>query len=198
MRPADSESLFRAKLAVFDLTGTGVSCANRLRFDFLTPPSANQVYLAKVHVDGRYVEAGSDFDCVADLREIIGGGRFVDLPRLQHVTNGTAYGTCDLAVRQLNQDPSRCQIRVVAWQDGSLVIMATAQLGSHVVDVLEASSDLGPNAVWRPVKTYTTYVRPDPAHFESGWTEVAHECKASLLPESASRFMRLKRTWLLP
>ena len=92
---------------------------------------------------------------------------------------------------------SDCRIRIIAWQNRPLVIVATVQLGSQVTDTLEVSPALGPEKVWMPVQSWTNCVAPEPAHFESGCTEIAYECEPSVLPGSASRFIRLKRAWPL-
>jgi len=55
---AVSQTVFLGKLSVVDTAGMGVSCSNRLRFDFLTPPDSNRIYTVRIHVDGRYTSDG--------------------------------------------------------------------------------------------------------------------------------------------
>jgi hypothetical protein len=95
-RPVTSQTVFVGKLSVVDSIGTGVSCSNRLRFDFLAPPESNRVYTVRIHVDGRYIQPATDFDCVTNLQEVIASGGYVNLPTLNQASNGVVYGTCDI------------------------------------------------------------------------------------------------------
>jgi hypothetical protein len=194
-RPPGSDTLFRVKLAVADATGAGVSGNTRLRFSPLTPTGNNRVYLARVHVDGRYLVTGKDFDCVTNLHEVVSAGGFLDLPSLVQVPDGAVYGTCDISARQLNQDAANCRLRVASIDSPSIVLSTTAQMGAHIIDDLEVCTNLAPPIRWTLLKSYTNVVSPDATHFESGWTEVVREIDASLLPEGTSHFFRLKRTW---
>jgi hypothetical protein len=198
VRPADSETIFRTQLSVVDATGTGVTCSNRLRFNFVTPPDADRIYLARIHVDGRYVAGATDFNCVTNLQEVIAAGGFVDLPFLSQVPDGAVYGTCDLAARFLDVDPAYCRLRLVSASNDSIVLVASAQLGTHIVDNLEASTDLGSSAAWTLLKSYTNYISPDTVRFDTGWTEIARDVELSRLPAAGAQFFRLKRTWIHP
>jgi hypothetical protein len=183
---------------VGDATGAGVSCSNRLRFSFLTPPDTNRIYLARIHVDGRYVEGAADFDCVTNLQEVVAGGGFVDLPPLVQVPDGTCYGTCDIASRFLDAEPGHCLLRLATLEDRAIVLMATAQLGTHIIDDLETSTNLASGTEWIVLRSYTNDVSPDVAHFDAGWKEVPRDFDPSLLAPSQARFFRLKRTWAYP
>ncbi|HOW66774.1 MAG TPA: M20/M25/M40 family metallo-hydrolase [Candidatus Paceibacterota bacterium] len=197
-RPLDSETMFRTLLSVIDNTGTAVSCVNRLRFCFLTPPEADRIYLARIRVDGRYTTGATDFDRVVNIREVVAGGGFVDLPSLNQVPDGMVYGTCDLVARFLDTESAHCTLRLASVSDQSIVLMADAQVGAQVVDDLEVSTDLDSNTAWERLKFYTNYVTPEAAHFEAGWTAIERELDRSLFPESGARFFRLKRTWINP
>ena len=137
-------------------------------------------------------------DCVTNLHEVIAGGGFIEVPDLNSVPNGAVYGTCDLAVRFLNTSSANCQLWVSSLDDRSMVLLASAQLGTRIVDDLEVSTRLGSSAEWKFLKSYTNYVSPDAAHFEAGWTELEREFDSSLLPASGAHFFRLKRTWISP
>jgi hypothetical protein len=194
-RPPGSDTLFRVKLAVADATGAGVSGNTRLRFGHLTPLATNRVYLVRVHVDGRYLATGREFDCVTNLHEVVWAGGFLDLPSLVQVPDGAVYGTCDISARLLNEDAANCRLRMVSIDSPSIVLASTAQMGAHIIDDLEVRTNLAPPIRWTLLKSYTNVVSPDVTHFESGWTEVVREVEASLLPEGTSHFFRLKRTW---
>jgi hypothetical protein len=197
-RPLGSESIFQAKLTVGDATGTGVSCSNRLRFTFRTPPAADRIYLARIHVDGRYVQGGADFDCVTNLQTVVAGGGFVELPALHQVPDGEVYGTCDVAARFWNTNSSSCHLRPASVSERSAVLMATAQVGTHLIDALEVNTNLGSSAEWTLVRSYTNYVSPDATHFDTGWTELAREFDPARLPVSDAHFFRIKRIWVSP
>jgi hypothetical protein len=100
-RPDVSQSDFVARLAVVDATGTGVTCSNRLRFDFLTPPACNRSYTARVHVDGRFTQPAADFDCVTNLLSVVANGGYVGLPSLNGASNGVVYGTVIVTMSNL-------------------------------------------------------------------------------------------------
>ena len=195
-RPLESETIFVTKLAVADKTGSGVSSSNRLRFSFLTPPDPNRIYLARVHVDGRFVQGATDFDCVTNLQTVTAGGGFVQLPNLNQVPDGAVYGTCQIAARFLNTDPANCRLRIASVQGQTVLLTATAQLATHIVDELQVSTNLASPTGWMVVRSDTNYVSPDTNQFAAGWTEISRELDPSVLPPGDSRFFRLKRTWL--
>ncbi len=126
-RPAASQTVFLGKLSVVDTTGLGVSCSNRLRFDFLTPPDSNRIYTVRIHVDGRYTQPAGDFDCVTNLPDVIASGGYVDLPNLSQVTNGVVYGTCEIFCA-----PSIAVVQPT--NNAAFVAPATIQLETSVLD----------------------------------------------------------------
>jgi hypothetical protein len=197
-RPASSETMLQAKLLGGDTTGTGLSCSNQLRFGFLTPPNTNRVYLARIHVDGRYVAGAADFDCITNLHEVVAGGGFLQLPNLTNLPGGAVYGSCDIAARFLNTEPAHCRLRITGVSERSVAMAATAQLGAHIIDDLEVRTNLASGNDWTLVKSYTNYVSPEAAHFDAGWTEIAREFDPSVLPATGAQFFRLKRTWIHP
>lgn len=196
-RPLQSETMFHTKLAVVDKTSGGVSSSNQLRFSFMTPPDANRVYLARIHVDGRYIKSAADFDCVTNLEAVIAEGGLVQLPNLNEVPDGTVYGTCDVSTRFLDASAANCHLRIASVRPEAIFLLANAQLGAHLLDELLVSTNLS-SAAWMPVQTQTNYISPDAAHFENGWTEIVYRLDTSALPASAMHFFELKRTWLRP
>jgi hypothetical protein len=196
-RPASSETMLQAKLLGGDTTGTGLSCSNQLRFGFLTPPNSNRVYLVRIHVDGRYVAGAADYNCITNLHEVVAVGGFLQLPNLTNLPDGAVYGTCDITARFLNMEPANCRLRITGVSERSVALAATAQLGAHIIDDLEISTNLAFGKDWTLVKSYTNHVSPDAAHFDAGWTEIAREFDPSVLPVGA-QFFRLKRTWIHP
>jgi uncharacterized short protein YbdD (DUF466 family) len=63
---------------------------------------------------------------------------------------------------------------------------------------LEVTANLGSAGAWTFVQSYTNYVSPDAAHFDTGWTELAREFDPAQLPMSEAHFFRLRRTWINP
>jgi hypothetical protein len=194
-RPPGSDTLFRVKLSVADATAVGVSGPTRLRFSPLTPMGNSRVCLAHVHVDGRYLATGRDFDCVTNLHEVVSAGGFLDLPSLVQVPDRAVYGTCDISVRLINQDAADCRLRVASIDSPSIVLSSTAQMGARIIDDLELCTNLAAPVRWTLLNSSTNVVSPDVTYFISGWTELVREVDPSLLPEGRSHFFRLKRTW---
>jgi hypothetical protein len=145
-RPSSSQTTFAAKLSVVDTTGTGVSCSNRLRFGFLTPPGSNCVYVARIHVDGRYTQTRYDFDCVTNLQEVVAGGGYVDLPPLTQASNGVVYGTCDIL--RTNSQPSK--LTIAGLGNGSCRIVGSGIPGRTYR--IQFADDLA-NPHWLPLET---------------------------------------------
>ena len=113
-RPADSETIFFGNLSAVITNGATLACTNRLRFDFLTPPPSNRVFLARVHVDGQYTATSNAFNCVTNIRTLADAGGFLVLPPLAGVSNGIVYGTCEIASRFLDMEPTNCTISIVS------------------------------------------------------------------------------------
>lgn len=192
-RPSSSETIYRGKLSVVDTTGAGVSCRNRLRFSFIAPPESNRVYLAHIRVGG---EAG--FDRVIDVRDVVAAGGFVDLPSLVGVPDGMVYGTCDIAARFLETSPKSYRLRISGVGERTVSLLATAQMGTHIIDDLEVRTSLSGTMDWTHVQSFTNYVSPDVAHFEAGWTEIPRDIATEWLPAAEAQYFRLKRTWIRP
>ncbi len=98
-RPLSSDTTFQAKLSVVDTIGGGVTCPNKLYFEFLDVADPNRVYLTKIHCDGAYTPTGQPFDTIENIRDVITNGGFVDLPGVKNVPNRQVYGTCDVSCK---------------------------------------------------------------------------------------------------
>jgi len=197
-RPTNSETIFSGSLVAVATNDVARSCTNRLRFDFLTPPRDDRIYLVRVHVFGQYTATSNDFNCVTNMRSLVAGGGYLDLPALANVSNGVTYGTCEIGARFLNTDASNCSFQSVSLEDSQMVFAVTAQSGTLIEDQIEVSTNLALTDGWRLLTCVTNGIIPSDESFESGWTLMMHGIELSLLTNSQSAFFRFKRFWLEP
>ncbi|MBA4387599.1 MAG: hypothetical protein C0404_06430 [Verrucomicrobia bacterium] len=194
-RPTNSDSIFFGMLSAVDTNGTGFSCTNRLRFDLLTPPESNRTYLVRVHLDGRYVATSNDFDCVTNLQALVDSGGWLDLPALATVTNGVVYGTCDIADRLVGVAPSNCVIRIAFMGGTSVVVAASAQIGTRISDVVEVNTNLMSGAGWTMFSAFTNDVPAGAGSFVSGWIDMPRVLDITSITNLPGGYFRIKRTW---
>lgn len=197
-RPADHDTLFAIELTAVDTTGAGIACSNRLRFDFIAPPASDRIFTLRVHVHGDYTQDGRDFVCVTNLAQVVGSSGFVDLPNLDRVGDGVAYGLCEIAARQLDAGASACTLRIAAADATAIALDTDVQVGAHSIDALEVSATLGPGQTWLGLASYTNHTAPDLDSFDAGWTRVTRTIDRAALPASAQHYFRLRRTWTSP
>jgi hypothetical protein len=195
-RPDADEVRFVARLGVVSTNGSALSTSNRLQFDFLAPPRADRIYLARVSTDPAFTQPAVPFLSVTNLRDLVVQGGQTMLPDLSGATNGAAYGTCELVVRRLNSDRSACQLRLDTAGASSVVLAATAQVGAPILDSVETSSILDGSGPWQTLASFTNNVAPDTANFDGGWMELSYVVDTSGLPPAPQRFFRIRRTWL--
>jgi hypothetical protein len=197
-RPVTSETLFSGVLSVVASNPALFSCTNRLRFDFLTPTLADRIYLARIHISGQYTATSNDFDCVTNLRFVVAGGGYLDLPSLFNVSHGVIYGTCEIATRFRDTDRSNCAFQSVSMDGSQMVIAATAQLGTRIEDQIEVSTNLLQTNGWHFLVSETNTIAPTDDSFESGWTPVVQRIGTSSLTNSAASYFRFRRVWVEP
>jgi len=190
-RAATSESLFRGDLIMASPFGASVSCTNRLRFVFLTPPSPHRIYTARIRSDGGFL-------CVTHLRSLAANGGFVELPPLWNVTNGAVYGACDIAARFLEFDPSRIGLRIASMADTQVVLGARTQIGTRTFDEVAVNTNLLAPEFWTWFPASTNDVAPTTANFEEGWEEVLLAVDVTPYPNPTGLFFRLRRAWAVP
>jgi hypothetical protein len=190
-RPCDSESGFSA---VLELVSTGpVTFDNKLRVEFLTPPGADRIYLARVHT---YLPEPSGFLCVTNIRDLAVCGHYVALPGLTN-SYSSRLGSCEITCRFLDKSAAGCPLRLVSADDSSVSLSTSAQVGVTIVDQVEYTTNLAAGA-WTRTATYTNQITPDPENFDSGWVELVRTVDVSGFPPSAGHYFRLNRTWLTP
>jgi hypothetical protein len=199
-RPTNSETIFRGKLSVVDTGGGGVSCTNRLRFTFVSPPASNRVYTASIHVDGQYTPGSNDFNCVTNLRDVVGTRAYgyVELPGIASVTNGVVYGTCDIGARLLGTAPSNCELRILSADGQDAAFETSGQVGTRIVDDLEANTNLLESNGWWLISSFTNDIIPSPTNFESGWETLSRSVDGTSMTNAPAWFFRLRRHWLRP
>lgn len=188
-RPPGSETLFRAALSVVS-AGEPVTCANRLRFRFLTPPDPKRIYSVRVQADG--------FSLVTDLRALVAAGGFVELPELTAVPNGTIYGGCEIASRFLDQDSPSMAARISQVDETQVLLSVSVQAGAEVEDAVELSTNLADPDAWSAAGTHTNAVPVRADNFDAGRETVTLPVNLPPGPPERGLFFRIRRTWLQP
>ncbi len=194
-RPALSESVFTAGLVAAADEGLIVTCSNRLRFDFLSPPAPDRVYLARVQVSEAFTPDHAPFLCITNLRDVVARGGYVRLPGVTNAGPGVQYGTCEIAPRFLDTTPTACPLAVASVTGSNLVFATRAQAGTRIRDDIEFTTQLAATN-WSALGSFELTTGLDQTSFETGWQPVEWAVDLSVLPPSPHYFFRLKRTWL--
>jgi hypothetical protein len=195
-RPSGSESPFVAALTMAAPDGVLVSTGDQLRFDFLSPPQPERLYLARIRVPGQFTPDGTDFLCVTNLRQVAAAGGYLPLPGLLSMA-ATNYGTCEIACHFLDTTSAGCPLQAISLTPSNFVFVSRAQAGVKLVDDLECISLLS-NNTWTRLTSFTNDVAVDNASFDSGWQDLPRVADLSTVPPAPQYFFRLKRTWLAP
>jgi len=193
-RPLDSETMFEGKLTVVDGVGEGITSTNSLRILFSGPPDTNRIYLTKIHVNGAYTPNGQDFDKVVDIIKELAITNFVwvDLPGVTNVTNGVVYGTCDTSCKFLDANPSNHSLELISFTGNTARFGMPAQLGSYVLDTIQASTNLSENA-WTDLASFTNYITPTLSDFSNGWKDIEREVNIGDYSNVSPLYFRLHR-----
>jgi hypothetical protein len=195
-RPTNSETLFTINLTAVAPTGAVVSCSNRLRFDFVTPPAPNRIYTARIQVNGQFTQP-TNFLCVTNLRNVVTQGGYLDFYRLTNMPGDTVYGTCEIAARFLDTNRASCHLRLLSNSPSALTLATDAQIGVQIIDDFEFCTNLiGNNWVW--LSSFTNDVLPDADSFDTGWKQLTRTVDVSSLPAAPQHFFRFKRSWTTP
>lgn len=197
-RPTNSETIFRGKLAAVKTTAGALTCTNRLRFDFTAGTETNCTYLVHVTVDSNATPGKTAFDCITNLAQVVSNGGFLNLPGLSAVTNGTVYGTCEIARRFVTQAASNLVLDLPQVTANTATLALPCQPGVRVVDSVEYTTNLFPAAPWVPLATFTNNPAPDAASFESGWISVGHVLDTSGPGAFPVHYFRIRRQWPAP
>ncbi len=194
-RPTLSESVFAAGLAAAADAGLTVTCSNRLRFDFLSPPASDRIYLARVQVNEEFTPGHTPFLCITNLRNVVASGGYVQLPDVAGADPGAQYGTCEIAPRFLDTTPSACPLQVASVTTSNLVFATRVQAGTRIRDDVEFTTQL-PATNWSALASFEFNAAPDDTAFDTGWQPVEWPVDLADLPPFPQHFFRLKRTWL--
>jgi hypothetical protein len=194
-RPPLSESVFIAGLVAAAAEGLTVTCSNRLRFDFLSPPAPDRVYLARVQVSEAFTPDHAPFLCITNLRNVVACGGYLQLPRVIGASPGAQYGTCEIAPRFLDLTAAACPLGVASVTGSNLLFATRVQAGTRIRDDIECTTQL-PSTNWSALASFEFNANPDQTSFETGWQPVEWTVDLSALPPSPHHFFRLRRTWL--
>lgn len=197
-RAVDSQTIYEGALSVVAPVGQPVSCTNRLRFAFVTPPASQRLYTVRVTVAGQYTAPATDFLCVTNLSDLVAGGGILEMPVLANVTNGATYGWCDIGARFLDQDAFRVGLRIASIISTQVVLEANGQVGTRIIDEVQLSTDLASSNAWSWVAAFTNDVSPDADNFDAGWTTLARPVDIVSVTNSSAAFFRIRRIWLAP
>jgi hypothetical protein len=196
-RPTNSQSLFRGRLAAEARGGATVSCTNRLRFTWITPPAPDRLYSVRVAVDGAWTAAATNYLLVTNLADLTVGSGLVELPPLVDVPSGTVYGACDIGNWFLDTAPSNATPQGISVAGTQAVVTVRVQAGTRVADEVGVNTDLVAGA-WTWLGPFTNEAPPNAANFETGWVEQAHAVDVSAWTNAPALFLRTRRTWLAP
>ena len=194
-RPLASETLFAGTLSAVSTGTPPLTCTNRLRFDFLTPPQADRLYFARIHIPGSYTATANDYHCVTNLRSVVDSGGYLDLPVLVNASNDVPYGTCEIASRFLDTGASNCTLQLAGMAETQVVFSTSVQLGAQIEDQIEVNTNLLQTNGWQHLTAVIYAHSPADDAFESGWTTVMQGVDSASLTNSPSFFFRLKRLW---
>ncbi len=197
-RPVTGESWFDLRLSAVTTNAAAFACSNSLRFDFVAPPLADQIYLTRVRLVPEFTAGGQSFLCVTNLRELITQGGTLRTPMLTNLAGGAGFGTCDLVMRALDTNAANVRVELRGNPGATLTVATMAQVGARIVDEVQASATLAPGAAWQSVGTFTNLVAPDQESFDRGWKELRYPVNSAVLPGTATHFLRLRRSWLEP
>lgn len=197
-RPTNSETVFGLTLSAAAPAGTTFAATNRLRFDFPAPPESNRTFLVRVQLDSRHVVGGTNHDAVANLRTVVDGGGWLALPPLQGLSNGVAFGTCDVAERFVDRAASNCAVASLAPGAAEVTLETRAQAGTRVVDAVDVSTNLLQAGGWMPAGLFTTEVPVEASTFDSGFGLAPRSVSVPALSNAPSRYFRFRRWWLAP
>ena len=195
-RATNSETIFSGQLIASAPSASEVACTNRLRFRFPADPASNRLYSARVRIDGRYVPQSNDFESVVDLRSLPNG--FLELPGLVHITNGTTYGTCEIASWLLRQQASNLDFRILSATPTGVVLRAAGQAGTRFVDTVEYATNLPAAPVWSFLSSSSNTISPDLGSFTTGWSVVQYGASDAVVTNAAELYLRLQRQPLEP
>ena len=199
-RPPASETVFSGTLYAVSTGAGSFGCSNRLRFDFLTPPMTDRVYVARIQIPAAFTGDSNAFACVTNLRPSATAGCCVTLPPLAHLSNGVAYGRCDIAARYVAASGSNLVLGVPVVSEGAtqVAFSAAAQAATRVEDTVEASTNLARPDGWQVLASATNDAVPTPGSFDTGWMSVTQTVGASAFTNAPRAFFRLRRQWLAP
>jgi hypothetical protein len=197
-RPVTQETTYALGWTAGTTNTSGFGCSNRVRFDFLTPPLADRIYLARVHVGPAFTADGSDFLGATNLRTLVTQGGFWVGPNLANLADGVVYGSGELAIRNLDTNGMDCRVILIHDRGGAFTLSTLAQVGTRIVDTVEASLGLASNASWQRLATITNAILPDANAFDCGWKELRYPLDATGFSGSLPGYVRLRRDWLDP
>ena len=191
-RPTNSASYYYGWLSVVSTNKQTFSSANRLRFGFPVWPPSNRIYLAHVRVDGRYTVGSNNYETVTNIRQVVEGGGYLNLPTLTNLTNGAVYGTIDIGPPFLDLGSSNAVLEWASINPTQWLFSIPAQAGTRIVDTVQAKTNLLTSTDWFVCGVFTNSPPPDLTGFTSGWQTVMWPMSSTDMTNS-SLYLRILR-----
>ena len=192
-RPTNSASYYYGWLSAVSTNGQTFSSTSRLRFGFSVWPSSNRVYLAHVRVDDRYTVGSNSYEVVTNIRQVVEGGGYLDLPALTNLTNGAVYGTIDISPQFLDLGSSNTVLELVSINPTQLIFSMPAQAGTRIIDTVQAKTNLLIPADWFVCGVFTNSPPPDLVGFTSGWQTAEWPMSSAGITNSSALYLRTLR-----
>jgi hypothetical protein len=193
-RPTNSESIFSTRFMVEPAGAIVTGSGQALEFDFTTAPLPDRLYTARIEVSASGSSDPEGFLCYTNLRSVITAGGTLALPDLANVHGETVFGTCDIAMRQLETNAASCPLRLVSANGSALQVVTAAQVGCRIVDAFETCTNLA-GGTWTGMGSFTNDVMPDATSFTNGWKTIARTLDLGASPAASRRFIRFNRSW---
>ncbi|MEK6886106.1 MAG: hypothetical protein AABX17_04020, partial [Nanoarchaeota archaeon] len=114
---------------------------NRVKFTFLDSADSTRHYTAKIHCDGTWTPTSNNFDRAVNIRDVITGGGYVDLPGVMNCPSGTVYGTVEVnpQFNRLVSTKSGAGNGTNSFEGGQIMnyldntnVVATANVGNYI------------------------------------------------------------------
>ncbi len=192
-RPTNSATYYYGALMAVATNGLAFSCTNRLHFDFPVWPDSNRAYLARVRVADSYAIGSNLFEVITNIRQVVAGGGYLNLPALTNLTNGAIYGSIEIGPRFLDLTSSNVALALLSVGPTQYQMSVSVQAGARVVDTLQARTNLMAGAGWFDLARYTNAPPPTLAGFTDGWETVEQAVPPGATTNSAAVYLRTLR-----
>ena len=146
-----------------------------------------------MRVDDRYTVGSNSYEIVTNIRQVVEGGGYLDLPALTNLTNGAVYGTIDISPQFLDLSSSNAVLELVSINPTQWIFSMPAQAGTRIIDTVQAKTNLLTPADWFVWGVFTNSPPPDLIGFTSGWQTVEWPMSFADMTNSSVLYLRILR-----